>query len=304
MRRALRLAWAAALIALFVWAFGSAHVAGRLKEANPEWIALAVTCLLAQTVAMALRWRLVAQCLDIRFPVGWAIREYLVSQLANTTLPGGVVGDGARAVRSQVGPGGLKRAAQAVLFERAFGQVGLLAVGIAGLTSAIAAPGPLDWPAPLVRGIAITGLVAALLAGAGVIALRGGRITALVARCLPNGRVRVIHAALSIIAALLNVAAFAACARAAGVVLSVQAIFVVIPLILTAMVIPLTVAGWGWREGAAAALFPLAGASASAGVAASILFGITMMISVLPAVPFLLQRSPRSLRDSNAPEPG
>lgn len=83
-----------------------------------------------------------------------------------------------------------------------------------------------------------------------------------------------------------------------------QAILVIVPLVLTAMIIPVGVAGWGWREGAAAALFPLAGASSAAGVAAGIVFGIAIMIAVLPAVPFLLWRSPRPVPDATAPEPG
>jgi uncharacterized membrane protein YbhN (UPF0104 family) len=79
-----------------------------------------------------------------------------------------------------------------------------------------------------------------------------------------------------------NVAAFALCARAVGAPLPLGAVLGLVPLILFTMLIPLTVAGWGLREGAAAALFPVAGASAEAGLAASIAFGLVFVAAVLP----------------------
>ena len=45
----------------------------------------------------------------------------------------------------------------------------------------------------------------------------------------------------------------------------------------------------GWREGAAAALFPLIGASAGAGVAAGIAYGAMLLLAALPAVVFALK---------------
>jgi hypothetical protein len=72
-------------------------------------------------------------------------------------------------------------------------------------------------------------------------------------------------------------------------VLSAEAIMVLVPLILSAMLIPATIGGWGFREGAAAALFPLAGASASAGFATSVAFGLVILAASLPGLPVLLQ---------------
>ncbi|WP_116084737.1 lysylphosphatidylglycerol synthase transmembrane domain-containing protein [Tropicimonas sp. IMCC34011] len=294
MNRSLRLAGSVLLIALFIWAVGRAEVIERLQSVAPVWIAVAVACLLTQTLAMALRWRLVARCLGMEFSAGWAVREYFLSQLANTTLPGGVIGDGARAVRSRIGQNGLRRAGQAVIFERALGQAGMLAVALAGLISVLLVPGAIAWPVGRWSALAIAVVVALVIAA---FALRGSRIAGFVAQCLPTARVRLAHAALSVGAALLNVAAFAACARATGVELPLGAALLLIPMILLAMVIPLTVAGWGWREGAAAALFPIAGASPAAGVAAGIAFGLAMLISVLPALALLLTSPGSGVRD-------
>jgi uncharacterized membrane protein YbhN (UPF0104 family) len=284
MRRALRLILPVLLIGLCLWSFEAAEIGARLAAADPGWIAAAVVALLTQTALMAVRWRLFARCLGIAMPLRWALREYLTGQALNATLPGGVLGDAARAVRSRAGPSGLKRAAQAVAIERAAGQAGLAAVMAAGLMAALILPDG-GLPAALTASVA-AGL--AVLAGITALAASRARLNALLRRCLPSGRIAGAQASLSVGAALLNVAAFAACARATGTTIPLGAAFLVVPLILTAMLIPLTVGGWGWREGAAAALFPLMGAGPEAGVAAGIAFGAAILLATLPAAALAL----------------
>jgi hypothetical protein len=83
---------------------------------------------------------------------------------------------------------------------------------------------------------------------------------------------------------------FYACARATGTLIPAEGWATLIPLILSAMLIPLSVGGWGWREGAAAAMFPLIGVSADAGIAAGIAYGSVLLIAVLPAGFILFRR--------------
>ena len=59
------------------------------------------------------------------------------------------------------------------------------------------------------------------------------------------------------------------------------------------MLLPVTVSGWGLREGAAAALFPLAGLTAAEGLAASVAFGVVLLVIALPGIAFL--RTPREV---------
>ena len=60
-------------------------------------------------------------------------------------------------------------------------------------------------------------------------------------------------------------------------------------LLLGWMLVPLTIGGWGLREGTAAALFPLVGGSGEAGLAASIAFGLVLLASSLPGAITLLR---------------
>ena len=69
---------------------------------------------------------------------------------------------------------------------------------------------------------------------------------------------------------------------------SVLTLLALCSALLISMVVPLTVAGWGVREGAAAALWPLAGLPAEQGVALSIGYGLIVLLSSLPGSVFVV----------------
>ena len=96
--------------------------------------------------------------------------------------------------------------------------------------------------------------------------------------------VRLRQVIMSLGTALLNILGFALCAAAVGVHLPPATALVLVPLILFTMLVPLTVSGWGLREGAAAALLPLAGATAAEGLAASVAFGLAVLVASLPGL--------------------
>ena len=85
-----------------------------------------------------------------------------------------------------------------------------------------------------------------------------------------------------------NLATVAFCARAAGTELGLMAALTIVPIMLLVMVLPISVAGWGLREGAAAALWPVIGASAASGVAASIAFGLVILVASLPGLAVMM----------------
>lgn len=268
-----------------------------LATADAGWLTAALVALTLQTVLSALRWRFTARQLGQLIPFGKALREYYLGQLANQVLPGGMVGDAGRAFRAR-GDGGLIRSGQAVIFERFAGQVTLFIVMLAGLAlSALGPGGPLlpGWalalavPAAAVIPVALLILwLAHGVPGRLGRAARGFRSAG--ARAFWGRGVFARQLALSLGTSLCNLLAFAFCAYATGTVLSPFETMVLVPLILYAMVVPLSVSGWGIREGVAAALFPLAGASAEAGLAASTAFGLTFLVSTLPGVLALLAR--------------
>jgi hypothetical protein len=62
--------------------------------------------------------------------------------------------------------------------------------------------------------------------------------------------------------------------------------------VLLAMALPLSMAGWGLREGAAALLWAAAGLDVAQGVAISISYGLVVLLSTLPGAWVLARRAP------------
>ncbi len=282
------------LALLWQVADGGAALAA-LATANPAWMLAAVLALTLHTLLAAERWRITAGALGLPLTRRLAVREYYLAQLVNSTVPGGVVGDAGRAVRSR-GPAGLAVAAQAVVVERFAGQVALLATMAIAVAAVVLAPGGLELPAA-VAGLAATialggaALISLVVAGAFGARLLPGRAGA---RAADLGRTsavalvgrRVVGAQLALSAGTTAsiLAAFAFSALSVGVALPLAAIVAFVPLVLLTMLVPITISGWGLREGAAAALLPVAGIAASDALAASVVFGLLGLVAVLPGM--------------------
>lgn len=265
-----------------------------LAAAEWRFLGLALAALTLQTVLSALRWQLTARHLGMSFGTGYAIREYYLSQVMNQSLPGGMVGDASRAYRARA-EAGLMASGQTVILERLIGQIAMFLTLAGAFVATSLVPGGFQWPRWLflpVAGMIAIGLALPLFLWAatglnGVIGRGAALVWSMPRALLTDRRVLAGQIVLSFGTTLCNLAAFAFCARAVGVDLPVPAVAALVPLILFTMLIPFSVSGWGFREGAAAALLPLAGASASGGLASSIAFGLTVIASVLPGAFFL-----------------
>lgn len=298
----LRLLVAAALTGLIWAALDGGEALARLGAASPGWLLAALAALTVQTLLSAWRWRLLARWLGVELRPGRAVSEYYLSQIVNQALPGGVVGDVGRAVRSAESAG-LLRAGQAVVLDRLTGNAMLLAVlGVAAATVTIL-PGDHGLPPALPLRV-LAGLALLVCAVPGLVWLVGrlsgrtmlpGRMRRRLAELRPalnaDAPTRGLLTRLAILSlgtVMANLAAFLFAARATGTALPPAVALIMLPLILAAMLLPVTVSGWGLREGAAAVLFPMAGFSAEAGLAASVAFGLVFLVASLPGLAVML----------------
>ncbi|APX14122.1 lysylphosphatidylglycerol synthase transmembrane domain-containing protein [Tateyamaria omphalii] len=279
----IKFAVSAGALALLMWWTDAPSVLARLQDADLTWILLALLSVTAATFAMASRWQIAARAFDIRIAYGLALREYYLAQLINLAVPGGVAGDVTRAVRVRQA-GDLKRAAQSVMAERLLGQSALLGLMLLGFAAALVLPGGPMWGG---LGWLVLSVLGGCIAAAAVTA-KTNTATARFIRTTGNLLRRPALIAHGAVTTLCLIFGFYACARATGVTLPIEAWATLIPLVLTAMLIPLSIGGWGWREGAAAALFPMIGAPASAGVATGITYGLVLFVAALPAAGLLL----------------
>jgi len=271
---------------LWLWLDGPV-ITQLLFNAKLSWLLLGLLLLVIQTVLSALRWQLTAKQLGQTIPTPRAVSEYFLSMLCNLTLPGGVVGDAGRVWRGR-GEVGLKRAAAAVLLDRVAGQIAMVGALILGLFLAWinAATGRSEQAGQGVWLLLACLVILTVLLWRGPRWLRSvGKVMHLawLTRAAWPGQLT-----LSLLIVSCNLGAFAACAAAVGAHLTWTHALVVLPLTLAVMVLPVSVAGWGLREAAAAALWPMASISSELAVAASIAYGLAATASALPglAVPY------------------
>jgi len=287
---------ALALLIAVILRFDPERIAAGLVSAEPGYVVAGLLLVQVQIVLSALRWRYTAARLGQHLGIGQAVGDYYLGTLLNQLLPGGVAGDAIRAVRNRAeGEGGWKIPAQAVFFERIAGQ---------GVFFLIATVGVMLWP--LLGGAMIPedlrhlfngfALAVASLALVFLLALsfpprraqpRLSRMKAAMAQVFLLDRAWIAQALFSIAIVASYIAMFMLASAAVGAPLPALAAVTAIPLCLLMMLLPATIAGWGAREAAAAALWPLVGHAASDGVAASILYGILALVGAAPGLVFI-----------------
>jgi glycosyltransferase 2 family protein len=280
-----------AILAVLVWRIGTGPVWHGLGSIDAPALLAALALTAVTTVASALRWRAVSHALGVKLALPQAVAAYYRSQLLNSTLPGGVVGDVHRAVRHGRASADLGRGARSVVWERCAGQV--VQVVIAGVVL-------LSWPSPFRHVAAITVAIAAVVVAvlvAVVFAFPGGRRRSRLAGAIRTARSE-IRALLrqdcwptlvgtSVVVVAGHAAVFLVAAHTADTGASTARLLPVAMLVLLASSVPLNVGGWGPREGVAAWAFATVGFGAAAGLATATVFGILSVVATLPGAAVL-----------------
>jgi len=289
---AARLVVGVAIVATLVWRVGPAPFRDAAAQLGPTTLLLGLALGVPTTICCAWRWSLVAGALGVRLPLREAVAAVYRAQLLNVAVPGGVAGDVHRGYRQGRDTGDTVRGLRAVAWERAAGQVVLVAV-----TSSV-----LVATSSTARGrLPLLALLA--LAGAAVLAVRarpprGARWWARGLRVLHqdlhgglygglHGGLLSLRTCTGVLAASVGALAgplvtFLVAAHVAGVTASPAELVRLGLVALLAMAVPLGVAGWGPREGVAAWSFAAAGLGADAGVTTAVVYGVMAVVAVLP----------------------
>ncbi len=279
----------AVLAGLMLW-LNPARIAAEIGALEPGWLIFALLVSLAQTALSAWRWRFTADRLGLHLAPGRALADYYLAGFVNQVVPGGVAGDAWRAQRHARRSGRAGVAWRAVILERASGQ--LVVVALAALVVTLYPPWREGFAPALLAaglGLGLVGLFGGLLAWrlrdqAGWLAHIGPDVRqALLAR-----RAWSVQLASSMVIVLSYLLVFAAGARGIGVELPLLSLMMMALPALLAMLIPVSVAGWGLREGAAGAVWLISGLPPEQGVAVSIAYGLLVLVASLPGALVLL----------------
>ncbi|MFB8146432.1 lysylphosphatidylglycerol synthase domain-containing protein [Microbacterium sp. NPDC056003] len=269
------------VLVAIVAAVGAEPFVRGFAAVSPAAIGAAVLLAAAATAAAAWRWRILAGRLGLR--LGWleSIGAYYRSQFLNTVLPGGVVGDVHRAVAHGRSVDQLAQAARAVAAERAAGQAVqlVLAVGV------LAAIGFSAYsPAMTVLLVSVMLAIAALTIAAANRRARSalGREWAMLrgAFATPGAVLGVVASSTVVVVA--HVATFLVACAAVGIDAPAERVGAAAVIAVLASSIPLSIGGWGPREGAAAWAFGAVGVGAAAGLTAATAYGALATIALAP----------------------
>lgn len=292
MRRSLMLlAKAAVSILLLYLSLRSVNLTAlgeRLSRLHIGWIAVSLAILAAQLFLLAVRWRIIAQGCGLTPRYATILRVSFIGTFFNQVLPSTVGGDAARIYMLARETGGWAGATYSVLIDRV--------AGIFALTLIVFLC--LPWTLTLVQD-PVARIVLVLIGfgaiGGALIFLAIGRIRwkplmhwaptrHLVEVSRTAARICGSWQTISVILLISFVVHFMTVLAAWSLVQSVSAsanfellLFMVPPVILIATV-PISIAGWGVREGSMIVAFAYAGLPQSDGLVVSVLIGITFFV--------------------------
>lgn len=292
---------------LFLWLavrnLDSREVLRVLGGANPGLLTLSIVLLLLQAPLIGLRWTSVASGLGESLPFIPASLIGLAGCFFNLVLPSGIGGDGVRVLLAGQRGIGLRAAATTVLIDRVSTLLGLVVL--------IEVGAPFLWPVlpfPAQRYMLPAIGVATIAAFALLVGWhRFGRSLPIVGRIrllvdFSAGAERLFLRSgaglqvlvIAIVAQSFNSLAVWALAQALAVPASFGAVMLVYPVVMLLLVLPISVAGWGVREGAMAYGLRLFGIRPELAVTLSLAFGMANIVAYLPGllVWFLIRRQP------------
>ena len=262
----LEAACAAALIYYLVLTFGTAPFAAGAEALTVPSIAAALVLGLIGTAAQAQRWRLVSSGFGMHLPQGGALAQCYEASFLNSVLPGGLAGDAIRTARQRSAHrSSWLNSIGSVLGERLAGTVVVLLAAAAALLTA-------DWR-----------LAGAVAAGAVLVIVAAWPSL----RRLP-GRTVVAVWGLSVLGWASYASLFAVSAALTAPRVEVADVVVLAAVCLAGMSIPLSLGGWGPREGVAALAFIMVGYPGALGLEVSVGYGLLALVSVLPGAALLL----------------
>lgn len=292
----LRVGVSASILALILSRISTADLLGRVKGGAPVYLVAALLLVLLVMVLVALRWRLLANWLGLALPTSLAVRAVFLGFFGSQLLPSTVGVDLVRGYMLARHTAAIGRVAASVIADRL---VGLFALC---LLLVLANPVLPQLSAPYAGLVAPGGLLASgavllafLLTCSGI---KVGARMRLLRRLRELGTIdgvrlqaRPIAGAVALGLAIhaLAVVTASLAARAYGIEPSLRVWVSIIPLSFLASAVPVSISGWGVREGAIILLAGPLGVSPAEALLVSLTIGVLNVVASLPGAVVLLR---------------
>lgn len=281
----------------------------RLRHIPLSFIAIALMLGLAQIMIVGYRWSILAHFFSASESVSISpsLRQYQLinysSQFVNQVLPF-LAADALRIVYARAAGTSLKASFLSVVFDRGIALLALVGLCVVALIASpwIGSLPGLRLMVVTLAGLALFGSTLALLFGEALASVFAeNRILRVFSELLRSFRrlflrVKVIMPVLLLALCVhgISIAIFWLLCLGQRLPVSIIDMLTIVPFLLIGAAIPISVAGWGVREGLAVALLTGIGVSAEGALAASLSFGSVSLVAALPGAATLLMLPTRT----------
>ncbi|MGV8934403.1 MAG: lysylphosphatidylglycerol synthase transmembrane domain-containing protein [Gallionellaceae bacterium] len=275
-----------------------AAVLNVVRGMQTKYLLLALLMQLLSAAIASYRWYLIMQRLNFKQGPMFFLQSYLKGSFFNQALPGGIGGDAYRVLECSKLQNSRKPAFYGVLLDRILGLIGIL---LLNLIANIAYPDLL--PAAifhLLNVIALGGITAVI-----VFAMLGKidrfatykftrhlhEISADLRRVYHDPKAIALHSVISVLIHFVSMLAVYFLGIGVGLNYGLLTFLVLVPPVMLLTIAPISLAGWGVREGGMIGLFMLVGADKTLVLSMSVLYGLILIAASLPGLYlFLMSR--------------
>ncbi len=267
-----------------------------LAKSHGGWILLALILQLGSTYLAAYRWFKISKLLIFKERLSFYVQSYFKGTFFNQVLPSSIGGDAVRMIDLTRKGYDKKEAFYGVFVDRVVGLVGLLTLN---LIASILFYGTFEHDlSQLIIFISLSGLVgfASLFVFDKIHFLSKYKFLNLFHRLskrlnelYSSKKVLVKHISISVAVHFLSVLTMYGISLSIDAHLSFQMLLIAVPPVFLLTIVPVSLAGWGIREGAMVGIFTLVGANPTKILAMSILYGLLLIISALPGSYFWIK---------------
>ena len=290
---ALKIALSGALIWYFIGKSDLGAVMESLRQVDAATVVAVLALFLAQMVLVAWRWSALLRLVGVGkgFSFHEIVRTVWSATFFNTTLVSSVGGDAFRLWTIVRAGNPLGKSVNSIFLDRLTALMALM------ILIAISLPYVMELIADEAAFLSYTLLIAAFLAGFAALfhadrlprRIQHWQLVRGLANLAADTRRLSLHmdnllpvAALSLLVHILNIFVVYVLARGLEIGISFLDCFFLVPPVILAMTLPISIAGWGVREGAMIVSLGLIGVSQESALVLSILFGLGITLAALP----------------------
>ncbi len=287
----IKLAITAGLLLLILRSVDLRQASAALLRVSPWFLLLALLLQVGSNLVAAFRWHLIMRRIGFVQPLSFFVKSYFKGAFFNQGLPTSIGGDGLRILDCSRSTGLAEDAFYGVFIDRIVGLAGLLLLNIAALAiNPDLLPSRVYFPLLLILSGLALGLVLLFFLRKFRFVMSGrylgflGRLSERYFQVYSTIPSISLQLGLSILTHLLAMTAFFVIGTTVGMDFPLQVYLVLVPPVILLTILPISLAGWGVREGAMVGFFLLIGANETQVLTFSILYGLVALVASLPGL--------------------